>query len=145
MLHVKIRFCIFTRRFQKIPPRLAMSKLTTGQRGEAIAQNYLEEQGLVIAERNWRWKRAEIDVIAWDGEALVFVEVKTRTSDQFGRPETFVDRKKEDLLAAAAAAYMASVGHEWEIRFDVIAILLDPFSEAFQLEHFRDAFFPGLH
>ena len=122
-----------------------MDQSTTGARGEDIACRHLEEKGYLILERNWRWRRAEVDLIARTGEALVFVEVKTRRSDHYGRPETFVTDKKKEMLAGAAAAYMESVGHEWEFRFDVIAVLIDISTGAFQLEHFQDAFFPGLH
>jgi putative endonuclease len=122
-----------------------MDHLTTGARGEDLARRYLEAKGYAILEHNWRWRRAEVDLIAKDGDALVIIEVKTRRSDHFGRPETFVDEKKQNMLAGAAAAYMEAIGHEWEVRFDVIAILLDITTGAHQLEHFPDAFFPGLH
>ena len=115
----------------------------TGNRGEALAKAYLEKKGYQILETNWRYSRAEIDLIALDGDILVFIEVKTRRSDQFGKPEAFVNSKKESLIIAAASAYMEEKGHEGEIRFDVIGILL-PSNTNFKLEHYPDAFFPGL-
>lgn len=115
-----------------------------GEAGEDIAAHYLQRQAYVIAERNWRAGRAEIDIIARQGEALIFVEVKTRSSIRFGSPETFVTERKERLIAQAAQAYMEAVQHDWEIRFDIIAIVIHP-DGSHELQHFEDAFFPGLH
>ena len=114
-----------------------------GKIGEELARRYLEEQGFRILETNWRYRRAEIDLIAMDGAVLVFVEVKTRGSDAFGKPEEFVTSHKEKLIVDAAIAYMESIGHDWELRFDIIAILYRNDND-YQLEHFPDAFFPGL-
>jgi putative endonuclease len=114
-----------------------------GHAGEAIAKRYLEERGYRILETNWRYRRAEVDLIAMDGKTLVFVEVKTRNTTAFGEIEDFVTRKKEDLLIAAAHAYMEHIDHDWEIRFDIIAILyLD--EQSYSVKHLEDAFFPGL-
>jgi putative endonuclease len=115
----------------------------TGKRGEGLAREYLEKAGYRILEANWRYRRAELDLIMMDGPALVFVEVKTRSNDVFGRPEQGVTRKKEKMMAAAAAAYMEAIGHEWEVRFDVVSILFRS-GDDFELEHLKDAFFPGL-
>ncbi|MCB0546770.1 MAG: YraN family protein [Phaeodactylibacter sp.] len=114
-----------------------------GKKGESLARYYLEEQGYRILEANWRYRRAEVDLIAMDGPVLVFVEVKTRASDAFGKPEEFVTTQKEKLIVDAAIAYMEAIGHDWELRFDIISILYQNDSD-YQLEHFRDAFFPGL-
>lgn len=113
--------------------------LTTGQTGEDLAAQFLEQQGFKIICRNWRYGRAEVDIIAMDGAVLVLAEVKTRSSDHFGRPEEFVSAKKQRLLAEAASRYMELNGHDWEIRFDVVSVLLRPEAE---ITHFRDAFFP---
>jgi len=115
-----------------------------GEKGEKLAANYLEAEGYTIVARNWRINRAEVDIVAEKAGTLVFVEVKTRSTAYFGPPEVFVTPKKQALLAAAAAAYMHLHGHEWAFRFDVISIVL-PKGEAAVLEHFEDAFFPGLH
>ena len=93
--------------------------------------------------RNWRYKRAEIDIIARENGVLVFVEVKTRAYSAFGLPEEMVDQRKRKLLIDAAMAYMRSVGHEWEIRFDIVSVLGEP-GKPTEIKHFRDAFFPGL-
>ncbi|MCB0572129.1 MAG: YraN family protein [Phaeodactylibacter sp.] len=114
-----------------------------GKTGEELARRFLEGEGYRILETNWRYSRAEVDLIAMDGQALVFVEVKTRSTDAFGRPEEFVSLKKQRLMAMAAGAYMEAIGHYWEVRFDVVSILYR--SEAdYELRHLKDAFFPGL-
>ena len=97
--------------------------LETGKRGEELALQLLQSKGFKILETNWRYKRLEVDIIAMDGPVLVFVEVKTRSYDYFGKPEVFVNTKKEKLLAQAAAAYMLAIRHEWSIRFDVVSML----------------------
>ncbi|MCB9296374.1 MAG: YraN family protein [Lewinellaceae bacterium] len=114
-----------------------------GRTGETLARRYLEGQGYRILEANWRYRRSEIDLVAMDGPILVFVEVKTRGTDVFGKPEEFVTARKEKLMVDAAIAYMESIGHDWELRFDIIAILYRSETD-YQLEHFPDAFFPGL-
>ena len=93
------------------------------QNGEEIAAEYLRLHGFEILETNWRFRRLEVDIIAREGKTLIFVEVKTRSYDYFGKPEEFVTPAKERRLAAAAAAYMEQSGHEWAMRFDVVAVL----------------------
>lgn len=117
--------------------------LDTGKHGEEIAAAHLRQQGFVILETNWRYRRFEVDIIAKDGNLLVFVEVKTRSYDYFGRPEEFVTPAKERRLATAAAAYMEQNGHHWAMRFDVVSVLMKNASD-FKVEHIKDAFFPGI-
>lgn len=114
--------------------------LETGQKGEAMAVTFLEKAGYQILETNWRFSRAEVDIIAMDGEILVFVEVKTRSSDYFGKPEEFVTARKKTLLADAASVYMNKINHDWEIRFDIISVLLKDVNQP-RIKHFEDAFF----
>jgi putative endonuclease len=117
--------------------------LDTGKRGEEIAAEYLRQVGFELLETNWRYGRFEVDIIAKDERALVFVEVKTRSYDYFGKPETFVDKRKESNLAAAAAVYMEQTGHEWEVRFDVVSVLFRN-EKQYVVELIKDAFFPGI-
>ena len=117
--------------------------LDIGQRGESIALEYLQQAGHQILETNWRFSRAEVDIISKDGEVLVFTEVKTRSADLYGKPEASIDSKKEALIADAAAVYMEQISHKWEIRFDIIGIVLKGES-AYTLEHYEDAFFPSI-
>ena len=114
----------------------------TGRVGEEIATRYLQQEGFRILERNWRLGKAEIDIIARDQEALVFVEVKTRSKNLLGPPEAFLSPRQAQLIAAAAAAYMEKINYDWELRFDVISILLDQEGD-YQIKHLKDAFFPG--
>ena len=120
-----------------------MSKnMEVGNHGESIAKDYLIKKGYEILETNWRFSRAEIDLIARDGQILVFVEVKTRSTAMFGEPELAVNQHKQNLLTDAANVYMEHINHEWEVRFDIISIILH--GEKYDLQHFEDAFFPGI-
>lgn len=114
-----------------------------GAWGEDLAVALLEQSGMEIVERNWRYKRAEIDIITREKDILVFVEVKTRAYAAFGLPEEMVDKRKRQLLIDAAMAYMRSVGYDWEIRFDIVSVLGEP-GRLTEIKHFKDAFFPGL-
>lgn len=119
-----------------------MSKnIDTGNLGESIAKDFLIKKGFKILETNWRFSRAEIDLIVMDQETLVFVEVKTRSTDFFGKPELAVNEHKQKLMTDAANAFMEHINHEWEVRFDIISIILKKNSHT--LEHFEDAFFLG--
>ncbi len=113
-----------------------------GKWGESLAVRLLRQKGCRILETNWRHQRAEVDIIAMDGDILVFAEVKTRTSDHFGPPETFVTPQKEKLLVRAAHAYMEKIDHQWEIRFDIVSVLSRS-REDYEIRHLPDAFWPG--
>jgi len=115
-----------------------------GKTGEALAADWLSRHNYEILERNWRFSRAEVDIIARQGEALIFLEVKTRSSQRHGHPAAFVNLKKRRFLADAAQEYMRQVKHEWEFRFDIISVLFSPYGPP-KIEHFPDAFFPGHH
>ncbi len=112
-----------------------------GKTGEQIAKDFLLEKGYTILETNWRYQKAELDLIVMDQQVLVFVEVKTRSSDFFGSPEDAVTVLKEKLMAHAATAYMRKIGHEWAIRFDIIAIVVKGEGRC-EIQHLQDAFFP---
>lgn len=117
-------------------------QIEIGKKGEQIAKVFLESKGYLILEQNWRYSKAEIDIIARDEECLVFVEVKTRSYGFFGSPEEFVNAKKQKLIIKAASSYMEQIGHEWEIRFDVVSVMIHQGTPT--INHFRDAFFPGV-
>ena len=118
-----------------------------GKKGEAIAKSFLEKKSYKIWACNWRYHKLEVDIIAQQNKFLVFVEVKTRNTDVFGLPESFVSRKQQQNLASAVEAYLylyPNMG--FEIRYDVISIILK--GEQAEIEHFEDAFWPdnlGLH
>lgn len=115
----------------------------TGKRGEALAAGLLREKGYEILEQNWRFSRAEVDIIARQNLALIFLEVKTRRSQKFGHPAAFVTPKKRKFLADAAQEYMRMTGHDWAYRFDIISVIMEPNAPPL-IEHFTDAFFPGI-
>ena len=114
-----------------------------GDWAENEALGYVKAIGFEVLEQNWRYRRAEIDIIAREGDILVFIEVKMRAYVHYGRPEEMVDQRKQRLIIDASMAYMRAIGYAWEIRFDIIAILGRPHEE-FEIRHFKDAFFPGL-
>ena len=110
-----------------------------GETGERLASDFLIARDYQILERNWRYSRAEIDIIAKKEDILIFVEVKTRSSIQFGKPEEFISKQKEKLILDAAYEYMKQTDYAWEIRFDFISILYNPEGQS-KIEHFEDAF-----
>ncbi len=111
-----------------------------GKQAEQIAKEFLEAKGYQILEENWRYKRAEVDLIANINNIIVFVEVKARSGTGFGLPEDFVDIKKQKLLSLAANEYIFLKAHEGEIRFDVVAILFKKGFESFDVKQIEDAF-----
>lgn len=112
--------------------------LKTGIAGEDLATQYLEEKGYIVKERNYRFKRAEVDIIAQQNKLLVFVEVKTRRSNKFGYPETFVNTKKTDLFLLAADEYIYQTNWLHDIRFDIISIIKS--GNLIEVHHIEDAF-----
>ncbi len=112
-----------------------------GRAGEESAVKFLVAHDYEIVERNWRCSSGEADIIARDGESLVFVEVKTRSGITSGFPEEAITPRKRQRYEKIAAAYLASHGSSgtFIVRFDVIAILTLGSHRAF-LRHHRNAF-----
>ncbi len=110
-----------------------------GDRSELYAANFLKQKGYKLIDKNYRYKRGEIDLIMQHGKTLVFVEVKSRKSVKFGYPEEFVDGKKENLIKDVADFY--TYENEWNgmIRFDIVSIIHDK-DGVKEVEHFEDAF-----
>ena len=94
-----------------------------GFQGEKIAREFLLKKGYRILEKNWRYRKAEIDLIAQKENILAIVEVKTRSSDYYGNPQDFVNSKKIKLLVEAANEYVIKKNLDVEVQFDIIAIL----------------------
>ena len=109
-----------------------------GKEGELIALMFLEREGYKIRATNYRWQKAEVDIIASKDEFLVFIEVKTRSSEKFGLPEQAITPQKESLYKDAAEAYLEQNPSDFEIRFDVISIIIS--KEQTKIEHFTNAF-----
>ncbi len=114
----------------------------SGRKAEDLAHRYLRKQGFTIAARNYRPRSGagEIDLIAWDGDTLVFIEVKSRATGDFGTPDQAVDREKQARLVRVAREYARRTGRELsKARFDIISVV---FGEPPSVRLIRDAFLP---
>lgn len=116
-----------------------------GKWGEDEAALYLEDEGYIIVDRNWKIGRRDLDILALspDGSTLVVVEVKTRADEDYLQPEEAVNRGKMRNLAIAANAYVKECHIDKELRFDIIAIV-GKGRQVMSIEHLRDAFNPML-
>ncbi len=117
-----------------------LAKDLLGRRGEDAAAQYLAARGYQILARNWRRGRAEIDaiVVSPDEQTLIFVEVKTRSTDFYGFPELAVTARKMELLNEGAEAYMEELGWVRDVRFDILSLTVD--GAGFKVYHIKDAF-----
>ena len=102
---------------------MAVTRAVAGERAEALAAEFLAAQGMTILERNFRRRCGEIDLVARDGDTLVFVEVRLRTRGDFGGAAASITAKKRARIAAAAGLYLARLRRTPPCRFD--AVLLD--------------------
>jgi putative endonuclease len=110
--------------------------MKTGSNGENMAAEFLEQKGFKIVARNYRHKRAEIDLIVKRDNWLLFIEVKTRSSFDYGEPEDFVDNLKAHKIFQAAEHYIFSTDWQGHVRFDVVSVKLGTETE---IVHFEDA------
>ena len=110
-----------------------------GNFGEELAVDFLQKNGYTILETNWIFQKAEVDIIAQKENIMAVVEVKTRSSIDFGLPQDFVKPKKIQLLVKAINEYVVSNDFEVEVRFDIIAIHKE--GKQFKIEHLEDAFY----
>lgn len=110
-----------------------------GKYSEDLATSYLQDKGFIILARNYRYKRAEIDIIAQKDMCLYFVEVKARKNVNFGYPEEAVKTYKQKLLKQAAEDFIVKHNWDYQIRFDIIAIIQE--KNTIDLVHFEDAFY----
>jgi putative endonuclease len=113
-----------------------------GVEGEKTAKNYLLDHGFFVLQENWRFKKYEVDIIAKKNDQIIFVEVKTRSSAEFGDPELFVTKQKQRFLIAAANEYLVSNNIDLECRFDIISVL--QLNNTFSVKHLEGAFYPSL-
>ena len=114
-----------------------------GRRGEDIAHRYLQRQGITVVARNYRTASGsgEIDLIGWEEDQLVFVEVKSRQTDDYGAPDRAIGPQKQSSLLRAAREYARHANVAWEnVRFDIVNIV---FSTPPSVTHFRDVFGPS--
>lgn len=110
-----------------------------GKEGEAAALNYLLKAGHELLVQNYRYKRAEVDLITKEMGIIIFTEVKARDNNRFGYPEEFVDKKKIKLMKDAAEEYMYQNKLDGEVRFDIISITKT--KTGLDIHHIKDAFF----
>lgn len=110
-----------------------------GKFGEELAVEFLQKNGYTILETNWTFQKAEIDIIAQIADTLAIIEVKTRSSIEFGLPQDFVNSKKIKLLTKAVDNYVVEKDLEINVRFDIIAIQKE--AKSFVIEHLTDAFY----
>lgn len=110
-----------------------------GKKGEQLAIDFLIEKKYTIVERNYRFDKAEVDIIAQKEDILAIVEVKTRSTADFGNPQDFVKPKQIQRLVKAVDEYVTVKDLDLEIRFDIIAIVKE--RNEFVIEHLKNAFY----
>lgn len=118
-----------------------MNTKKIGDFGENEACKYLESRGITVLKRNFYERGGEIDIIAKDGGTIVFAEVKTRISKEYGTPAEFVDYKKQEKIVKTAVSYLGT--DDADMRFDVIEVMYKPQGEGFlvtEINHIKDAF-----
>ena len=109
-----------------------------GKQGEEVAKQFLLDKGYEILAVNWRSGRHEIDIVAQKFNFISVIEVKTRSSNSFGYPETFINRKKMRNLISAADEYLIQHNLNIGVRYEIIALIRK--GNTFDIEHFEEAF-----
>jgi len=110
-----------------------------GKEGEQLAVDFLQKKGYDILEKNYRYLKAEIDIIAKKEDTIVVVEVKTRSTPDFGDPQDFVKPKQIQLLVKGIDHYVVENDLDVEVRFDIVAIIKN--KQGTKIEHLEDAFY----
>ncbi|MDG1024078.1 MAG: YraN family protein [Flavobacteriaceae bacterium] len=110
-----------------------------GQEAEQKALSFLLDKGYILLEKNYRFGKAEIDLLMQYKDTLICVEVKARSSEFFGAPESFISSKKIKLLVGAVNHYIEKYGIDFEVRFDVIAFTLN--NQKWNCKHIENAFY----
>ncbi len=119
-----------------------MNHIQTGRYGEDVVRQFLQVNGHEILKTNYRFRRGEIDLVTLHRNELIFVEVKTRRSNQRGSAALSVHQKKQRQLIAAANAYIREHGRIEDARFDVVLLSYENRSPG--IEHIQHAFYPSL-
>ena len=118
-----------------------MTTKEIGNFGEEMACSFLEKHGITVLKRNFHARCGEIDIIAKDGETIVFAEVKTRISKDFGTPSEFVDYRKQEKITQTALYYLGN--EDIDMRFDVIEVMYKISGDAMvitEINHIKSAF-----
>ena len=113
-----------------------------GELGESLAADYLLKNEYHLLERNWRYLKGEIDIIAEKDKQIIIVEVKTRSSDEVLRPQDAVTIKKQKEIIKTAHAYLEKKELDTNTRFDIISIIIR--NGKTSIDHIEDAFYPTL-
>lgn len=119
-----------------------MNTRELGEIAEGLAQQHLLKLGYTIKHNNWHYGHLELDIVAQDKNELVIVEVKARTGIRYEHPSEAVTNTKIKRIVEAADAYILEHDLELETRFDIITVIF--INQKFELEHFKDAFYPGM-
>ena len=118
-----------------------MTTKQIGDFGEEAAARFLESKKIKILKRNYRERGGEIDIIAKDGDTIVFIEVKTRSSRAYGEPSEFVDYKKQEKIIRTAIRYIGT--DDIDMRFDVVEVMYKKTGESLavtEINHIEGAF-----
>lgn len=110
-----------------------------GKKGEQLAVDFLLKEDYKIVERNYRFDKAEVDIIAQKDDILAIIEVKTRSTKDFGNPQDFVKPKQIKNLVKAVNEYVIENNLQLEVRFDIIAVVKE--KSGFNIEHLPNAFY----
>lgn len=110
-----------------------------GKKGEQRAVDFLLKNGYIIVERNYRFDKAEVDIIAKKNDVLAIIEVKTRSSTDYGNPQDFVKSKQIQRLIKAVNEYVVDNNLDVEVRFDIIAIIEN--GSTYEITHLENAFY----
>lgn len=118
---------------------MADGRKKLGDWGESLAAEHLAAKGYEIVERNWRCRQGEIDIVAWAGLQLVFVEVKTRRGQVMGSPEEGLTQRKSQRLVQLAGRYVAQLEREVDWRIDLVAVEVDRQGRLVRCDHIPNA------
>ncbi len=122
---------------------MSQHKQELEKKGEDLAAAHLKTKGYKIFKRNYRSGRAELDIIAEKDKWIIVVEVKTRETDGYGKPEKSVGTGKMKMLAQGIESYMLEKDLEAQVRYDIISIILNSYKK--EITHLEDAFWPGMY
>jgi putative endonuclease len=122
--------------------RMLTAEAALGRKGEDMAHRYLQKSGYAVVGRNYRaGADSEIDIVARKDDLIVFVEVKSRRTAEYGSPDRAIDTTKHKNIIRGARAYTTRAGIDWShVRFDVISVV---FTEPPSIRHQQDAFYPS--
>lgn len=113
-----------------------------GREGEDIAAKYLEQKGYAVLDRDWHCGHKDLDLVVTKDNTIVFVEVKTRTGNEWGDPQDFITDRKIRRIVNSADAYLRFNQIDMDVRFDVISIVAE--GGEYKVEHIEQAFFPPI-